>query len=342
MTQRRNLLALLVPGVIGVVGWFAASNLTAYTLDVVTSLLILLAAAQAWNILAGFTGQFSLGTSAFIGTGAYTTALVMDRWGLGPWSALLCSGVAGGVLAVVLAPALLRLRGDYFTIGSLAAALGVQALAVNLDLVGRSAGVDVPFDQVPVNVELFRIALVAAVLGALMSVWFARSALGLRLSAVGQDQDAAVGLGISVFRLRLLAFAVSGLLTGAAGAVLALQQIHVEPTGSLGVSWTISAVLMTIVGGIGTLVGPLVGAVVIYIGITKQFPDQPILALVIQGVALILVVRFAPRGLWPLAWDLVGRVLPRLRGKTRRERGLQVGEPGVEGASAEDDGVRSA
>ncbi|MEO7844410.1 MAG: branched-chain amino acid ABC transporter permease [Nocardioides sp.] len=310
MKQHRTLIVGAVPLVLGLVGWFAAANLTAYTLDVATSLLILLIAAQAFNILAGFTGQFSLGTSAFIGTGAYATALTLDHLDVGPWTALLAGAAAGGLLAVLLSPALLRLQGDYFTIGSLAAALGVQALATNLDLVGRSAGVDVPFASIPVNVDLFRVALIGAVTAAVISVWFARSPFGLRLSAVGQDQSAAVGLGIHVFSLRLVSFAVSGALTGVAGTVLALQQVHIEPSGSLGVSWTISVVLMTIVGGLGTLLGPVLGVCIIYLGVTKQFADQPITGLVVQGFILIAVVRFAPSGIWPLVRDAATRVRP--------------------------------
>lgn len=315
MIDRRTSLMLGVPITIALIGWFAAANLTAYTLDVATSLLILLIAAQAWNVLAGFTGQFSLGTSAFIGTGAYTTALTMNHLDVGPWTALLAGALTGALLAVLLSPALLRLRGDYFTIGSLAAALGVQAFATNFDLVGRSAGMDVPFDRVPINVDLFRLALMGAVAAGLVSIWFARSPFGLRLAAVGQDQDAAVGLGISVFRLRLTAFAVSGALTGVAGAVVALQQVHVEPTGSLGVAWTISVVLMTIVGGLGTLIGPLLGVCVIYLGVTKQFAEQPVTGLVVQGLILIAVVRFAPSGLWPLARDAALRIASRRGGR---------------------------
>lgn len=313
MIDRRTSLMLGVPVAVALVGWFAAANLTAYTLDVGTSLLILVIAAQAWNVLAGFTGQFSLGTSAFIGTGAYTTALTMNHLDVGPWTALLAGALTGALLAVLLSPALLRLRGDYFTIGSLAAALGVQAFITNFDLVGRSSGMDIPFDRVPINVDLFRLALMGAVVAGLVSIWFARSPYGLRLAAVGQDQDAAVGLGISVFRLRLTAFAVSGALTGVAGAVVALQQVHVEPTGSLGVAWTISVVLMTIVGGLGTLLGPLLGVCVIYLGVTKQFAEQPVTGLVVQGLILIAVVRFAPAGIWPLVRHATVGVVRRRR-----------------------------
>lgn len=336
---RTLLLPMLVPVLLVVLGWTFAGSIDPYQLDVATSLLILLAAAQAWNIMAGFTGQFSLGTSAFIGTGAYATVLAMTKWGMTSWTALLLSGVAGAVLAAFLAPALLRLRGDYFTIGTLAAALAVQAWAVNFDPVGRSSGIDVPFDKLPFPVDLFRIALVVAAVAAVVSIWFAGSRFGLQLSAVGQDQDAAVGLGLNVFRLRLVTFAVSGFLTGAAGAVLALQQVHVEPAGSLGISWTISVVLMTIVGGLGTRVGPLVGVVVIYLGVTKQFAEQPITGLVVQGLILILVVRFAPKGLWPLVAEPASTLISRWRSHDQSPTQVAAdrsGEPTAQPGTATD------
>lgn len=283
----------------------AAPNLARYTLDLGTTLLILMTAAQAWNLLAGFTGQFSLGVSAFIGTGAYAAALAMIHWGVGAPLAVLIGALGAAVLALVLAPALIRLRGDYFTIGSLGAALAVQAWAVNADLVGRSAGIDVPVDLLPDNVELFRLAVAAAAAAALATIWLAGSSVGLRMLAVGQDQDAAVGMGINVFWLRTWGLVVSSLLTGAAGAVVALQQVHIEPTGTLGITWTINVLLMTVIGGLGTLLGPIIGTALIYLGLTKQLSDQPILGLVIQGIILIVLVRYAPRGLWPTMADLL-------------------------------------
>jgi branched-chain amino acid transport system permease protein len=311
VSARRGTLAALVLAV--VLGALAAgaTNLARYTLDVGTTLLVLIAVAQAWNLLAGFSRQFSLGVSAFVGTGAYAATLVMIHLGSGPLTAVLCGAVASAVLAVCLSPALLRLRGDYLTIGTLAAALAVQAWAVNASSVGGSSGLNVPLEVIPDNVTLFRLAVLVVLACSLATLWFMSSSVGLRMSAVGQDPDAAVTLGVNVWRLRLLALVVSSALTGAAGSVVALQQVHVEPIGTLGLTWTIDAILMTVVGGAGTLVGPALGAVIIHLGLTRQLGENPVLGLVLEGLLLILVIRFVPRGIWPTVRDGVVRLVRR-------------------------------
>lgn len=289
----------------------AAGNLARYTIDLGVTLLIYLAMAQAWNLLAGYGGQFSLGVALFFGTGAYATAKLMTALATPAWLTVGLAAIAGGLMAVLLSPALLRLRGDYFTIGSLAATLAVQALVTNLEPLGKSSGLNVPFGGLPSNVGIFQLAVAVAAVATLVIVWTAHSRGGLQLLAVGQDQDAAIGLGVNVFKLRLIAFALSGMFTAAAGAILAMQQIHVEPVGAFSMNWTITVILMTIVGGIGTVVGPILGVVGIYLGLTQQLDAMPILGLVIQGLVLILVVKFAPQGLWPLIRQGISKVMPR-------------------------------
>ena len=274
--------------------------LSRYQLDIATTLLAFIALAQAWNILAGYSGQFSLGASAFVGSGAYASGLVQIHLGVGYVVALAVAAVAGGALAAVLAWPLLRLRGDYFTIGTLAAALAIQAWAFNWPFAGGSTGLSLPIDLVPEPVVVFRLACVVAgvVMGA--AYFVARSHFGLRLRAVRDHESAATGLGVSAFRHRLAALMISGVLTGLVGGLVAMQQVSFEPSGMLGISWTINALLMTIVGGLGTLMGPVVGAVVVYYLLTTLLAGYESLSIVIEGVLLVVIVRFAPRGLWPL------------------------------------------
>lgn len=287
----------------------AAPSLDRYSVDVLTTLLILITVAQAWNLLAGFAGQFSLGTAAFFGTGAYAVALVMIRLEVPPVLAVPAAAAASAVLSGLLAVPLLRLRGDYFAIGSLTAALALQALVVNLDWLGGSSGLDLPLVAVPAGVDLLYIALVIAAVTTAVCIVVRFSAFGLRLAAIRENADAAVGLGVSVTRHRLGALVLSGALTGAAGGVFALQQIHLEPGGTLGISWTIDAVLMTVIGGLGTIMGPILGAVLVDLLLTRQLGAQPVLGLVVEGVVLVAVVVVAPKGLWPTLADLCRRAI---------------------------------
>lgn len=278
----------------------ATSMFTTYQLDTFTTLLVFVALAQGWNILAGYGGQVSLGVSAFVGTGAYAAGLLEIHAGVGYPTAILGAVAAGGLLAALLAVPLLRLRGDYFSIGTLAAALALQAWAVNWDFAGGSTGLNLPDAGVPGTVETFQVACAVAAVAMITAHAVAHSGFGMRLKAVRDDEAAATGLGVSAYRHRLAALLISGLLSGLVGGVIALQQISFEPGGMLGIGWTVNALLMTIVGGIGTVLGPVVGAVTVYYLLTKQLEGYQTLSIVIEGLLLIAVVRFAPRGLWPL------------------------------------------
>lgn len=278
-----------------------ASSIDPYQRDVLTTLLLYIALAQSWNILSGFGGQISLGISGFVGTGAYVTGLLLLHTGLGYLETVAVSAVIGAVLAAILAFPLLRLRGDYFAIGSLAAALALQAVALNWHFTGGSTGLHLPIAAAPTPDVLLAIAIVVAALGVLAALVVQRSPFGLRLMSVRDNEPAAVGLGVSAFGHKASALIISGALSGLVGSLVALQQIAFEPGGAFTISWTLNALLMTVVGGIATVLGPVVGAVIIYYGLTKQLASYQTAGLVIEGALLIAVVRLAPQGLWPLA-----------------------------------------
>lgn len=295
----------LWPGVVAFAGLAliasqSAAVFTRYQLDIATTMLAFIALAQSWNILAGYGGQVSLGVSAFVGTGAYASALLELHVGVGYPGAMLAASVAGAMLALLLAIPLLRLRGDYFSIGTLAAALALQALAGNWTLTGGSTGLSLPGIGVPSQVEIFKLACLVAGIAMAGTYLVAYSSFGMRLKAVRDDEAAAVGLGVSAFRHRLGALLISGALSGLTGGLLAMQQVSFEPSGMLGLGWTIDALLMTIIGGLGTVFGPVLGAVTIYYLLTKRLESLQTISVIVEGALLLVIVRFAPRGLWPL------------------------------------------
>jgi branched-chain amino acid transport system permease protein len=323
---------IAVFALLALLGSQSTSQFTAYQLDIATTLLAFIALAQAWNILAGYGGQVSLGVSAFVGTGAYTAGLLELHAGVSYGVAILGSLAGGAILAAVLAIPLLRLRGDYFSIGTLAAALALQAWAINWSYAGGSTGLNLPAAGIPGPVEVFQLACAVAAVAMIAAYVVAHSSFGMRLKAVRDNEPAAVGLGVSVFRHRLGALVISGALSGLAGGLIALQQISFEPTGMLGLSWTINALLMTIVGGIGTVLGPVVGAIVVYYLLTKQLESYQTASVIIEGVLLIAIVRFAPRGLWTLLIAAVLR-LTRIRQRPTPEPARPVEAGSVEDAS---------
>ncbi|WP_128378982.1 branched-chain amino acid ABC transporter permease [Streptomyces cavernae] len=280
-------------------------------LDLGVTLLCYLAIAQAWNVLAGFGGLVSLGAAAFVAAGGYAAALLLVHTGLSWPLAVVAAPVAAMLLALLLSAALLRLRGDYFSIGTLAIAIALQALIRNWDWAGGASGVSLPVDSVPSGGNLFQLAVIVAALAMALTLHARHSDFGLRLAAIRDNEPAAAGLGVAVRRHQLAALLLSSAITGLAGAVVAFQFVVISPDGVAGVSWSLNAVLMAVVGGAGTVLGPLLGVVVVYYGLTRGLQNEQTLSLVIEGVLLILIVRFAPQGVWPMLCRVARRLLGR-------------------------------
>lgn len=320
----------LLSAVVVVIAFLAAggaSSLSRYDTQIAITLLAYFAIAQGWNILAGFGGEISLGVSAFVGTGAYTVGIVMLHTDLGWRLSLLVAVAAGTALALLLAVPLLRLRGHYFAIGTLAASLALQSWLINWDYAGGSAGINLPVLETPEGPTLYRTAVLVAALAMVVAVAVRHSGFGLRLMAVRDHEAAADALGVSAFRHRLGALVISSALTALAGGVIALQQSSFEPVGMVGVNWTINALLMVTVGGTATLLGPALGTVIVYYVLTKQLEQYPTLGLIIEGVLLVLIVRFAPQGVWPTVVSLCRWARARIRPTTRSSTAAGPGEP---------------
>lgn len=254
--------------------------------------------AQAWNVVGGFGGQFSLGHSVFVGTGAYGAAVLFLHTGLPLALVLPIAGLLSAAIAVLMGLVLFRLRGVYFSIGSLAVSLAAVAWMVNWNYTGANQGLNIPFTAIPGENTLYELALGGAALATLLAWAASRTNWGLRVQAVRDDEQAAVLAGIASGRLKLATLAASAFCTAIVGVVLALQQISINPVTMFGLTWTINMVVMTVVGGIGTVPGPLIGAVVIYYGIEQQFQSHAQVSTLITGVLVLLVIRFFPGGIW--------------------------------------------
>lgn len=265
--------------------------------NVATSLLLYVAGATAWNLIGGMGGQFSLAQSTFVGVGGYTTVMVMLTRGWSTIPALLAAGVAGATLAAVMGAVLFRLRGAYFTIGSLAFALAALSWMTVWSFTGATQGLSAPLALVPTPSATFTLAVLLAVAAIGAGVAIAHSRYGLRLMAVRDDEDVADSLGVAPFLTKLGALVVSGVLTSLVGAAFAMTTISIEPFSAFGVGWTISFVVMAIVGGLGTVWGPAIGAVVVYYGLTVQLQQFPTVSAIVSGLLIVVLITFLPDGL---------------------------------------------
>jgi branched-chain amino acid transport system permease protein len=205
---------------------------------------------------------------------------------------------------MLISAALLRLRGVYFAIATLAVALAAEAWMVTWEYAGASRGLNLPFSDLPGPLALYYLALGLTAAASLTAWWLTWSAFGLRLMAVRDDEAAARALGVNGTRIKVLVATLSGFFIGLTGAVVAFNQIALVPENLFDLRWATTMVVMALIGGAGTIGGPLVGAFVIYYLIEKQFESQPEASSLLAGLLVIAVIRFAPGGVWGTAMRL--------------------------------------
>ena len=285
--------ALPALAVIAAIGFPAVTH--SYGLQIAYRVFLYAILAQAWNLIAGYCGLVSLGSAAFIGIGSYCFLEVTNYSSVPPMLALAVSGLLAAAFAMLISPAVFRLRGLYFSIGTLALAEALRLLMVNLATFGGATGIFARI-SLPSQVQLYYLTLALAMMVTLLMRGLLRSHLSIAMRAIRDDEDVASEMGVMTFRIKLLAFAISAFLMGVAGALQVLKTGYSEPYGTFGLSWTIDIVMVTILGGMGTAAGPWLGAwVVVLLG--ELLSTYPEIHTAINGVILILVIRFAPRGI---------------------------------------------
>lgn len=283
---------------IGIIALLAVQGLLGrYQVSVLTTLLLYVCLVSAWNLLGGVAGQFSLAPSAFVGVGAYTTVMLLRGIQAPVWLALALAVVAGALFAAIVGLILFRLRGFYFTIGTLAVALAAMTWMTTWEFTGGTRGISAPLALVPDSGTLYVWAVAAAGIALVVSVLVIHSALGLRLRSVRDGEDIADSLGISPMSMKMVAMLLSGALTALGGGLFALQKASIEPFSAFSLDWSITIIVMAIIGGLGTVWGPVIGVVVIYYGITIQLQSLPAVSALLSGLILVLVIRFLPDGI---------------------------------------------
>jgi branched-chain amino acid transport system permease protein len=268
----------------------------AETLRVLFVTLLWTTASVAWNLLGGFGGQVSFGFAVFYGLGAYAAALAINQ-GAGPLLAIAAAAAVAALASALVGLPTFRLRGPYFAIATIGVSEAVRVVMSNLAVTGGASGYRVaergPFRQL----EHFYGALALAVLAVAVSMVVRRSRLGLALVAIREDEEAAADLGVNPFRAKLAAHALAAALTGAAGGLHARYAAFIHPQGEFSFATSVAILLMPIIGGVGTIWGPVVGAVVYGVIQEEVVASFPRLHLLIYGLLLMLIVLFQPAGI---------------------------------------------
>lgn len=269
--------------------------------------LIVAILAVGWNVLGGLAGQMSFGHAALFGTGAYATAVLQVRLGVNPWGAAflaiaVAALVGGGIGALVFR---YGLRGSYFALVTLAFAEVFRILASSFAFLGGGQGILVPYRagfanfQFTQRLETYGLVLLLVAAAMLITVLVKRSRFGAYLAAIRENEDAAKALGINVFRCKVLAMTLSGAISGAAGVAYLQTYLFVDSSVAFGPTMSIEALLGPIIGGVGTVWGPLVGTLLLHLlgeGAKRLVQNAPGLNLVLYGAVLLVILRFLPDG----------------------------------------------
>lgn len=294
MHARRWVVALVALGALAFVG-AAPRLLSAFMVQFVINLFMLAILAESWNIIGGFTGYASFGNVAFFGLGAYTTGILMTKVALPLPVALAGATVVPMLFAAAIGLPILRLKGHYFAIATLGVAETVREVVYNVELTGAGTGLVMPIARTPALFFYLMLAILVAV--TLVNGWLARSRFGYGLVAIREDEDAAAAMGIDTARYKTIAFAISGAFAGITGGVFAYWITFIDPDAVFRVIITIQMIIMAVFGGAGTVVGPLLGALVLA-SVSEVLSTQLVaLAELFNGLIVILVVLFMPKGL---------------------------------------------
>jgi len=264
--------------------------------------------AQAWNILGGFGGQFSFGHALFFGTGAYVQIMAQVHGGWNPWLALPVAMGMSALVAVLVGALSFRygLRGSYFALVTLAFAEVFRIVATSVPFTGAGVGLMLPLRESAAHMQFgSRAGFVWLMLGLvtialLVTAWLRHSRFGACLQAVRDNEDAARAVGVNPFQVKLVATVLSAALMGAAGAFYLQVYQYIDPGIAYGPHTSVEALVGAIVGGMGTLWGPVLGALSLHIlaDLTRNlFGQLPGINMVIYGSVLVLIVMFLPRGI---------------------------------------------
>ncbi|MFH0917286.1 MAG: branched-chain amino acid ABC transporter permease [bacterium] len=263
--------------------------------------LTLLALAQMWNLLAGYAGLVSVGQQAFVGIGAYSLWVFSERIGLNPFFCVPIAGIVAALFAVPTAGLAFRLRGGYFAVGTWVIAEVYRLLVTQIRWLGGGSGVSMnSVTQVSRGTReavVFWLALAVAVGSIALVYMLLRSRRGLALTAIRDDETGARGLGVNVFREKLWVYVIAAFGTGVTGAVIYLNLLRVQPEAGFGLNWSALMIFAVVIGGLGTIEGPIIGAV-IFFALQQFLADYGSWYLILIGALAALVVVFARRGLW--------------------------------------------
>lgn len=288
--------------------------------------------SQAWNILSGYSGQFSFGHAAFFGTGAYASTILLTEYGVSPWIGMFVGAFVSALIGWFIGYLSFRykLRGAYFALSTLAFAEILRIAVQNSDFFKKTMGVMIPLKP---NPWMFQFQSATAYYYTILvfagfSIWLvyriSRSRLGFNLVAIRENEEAAQSLGVNIYKNKMIAMGLSAGLTALGGSFYAQYILFIDPSTTFGTEVSISILLPAIIGGAGTVWGPLVGSLIsIPLGelTSTFFGDFMGVHLMVYGLILVIVILFLPEGVAGWFQDRIRKKEANMNNEILKERG---------------------
>src|SRR5215471_15205135 len=276
------------------------------TMRLVSEMAYYVALAQLWNLLAGYAGLVSVGQQAYVGVGGYTLFYLTGALDVNVYVALLLAGPFAGLLSIPVSVAVFRLRGAYFAVGTWVVSEVFALVASLIPVLGGGSGLsltpdimrDIAPDRAGRDMILYLMSLAIAVLVFAVVYLLLRSRHGLALTAIRDSEPASASLGVNTFRTKFTAYVVTAACTGLVGGLIFLQKLRISPEAGFSINdWTVVVIFMVVIGGIGTIEGPLIG-MLIFIVLRELLADYGSYYLILMGAMAIVIMLKAPLGIW--------------------------------------------
>jgi branched-chain amino acid transport system permease protein len=294
------------------VPWWGDAGLMRWAVEVMCFLVL----AQMWNLLAGYGGLVSVGQQAFVGLGGYGLFIFAQHAGFNPFWSVPLGGIVAALVAALTAKVVFRLRGGYFAVGTWVVAEVIRIIMSNVSLLGGGSGQSLTImARIPRELRentTYWIACALLIGASLVINLLLRSRFGLALTAVRDSETAAESQGIDVAGLKFQVYVLSAFGTGLVGALYYLNTLRISPTSAFDLNWVVAAIFIVVIGGIGTLEGPIIGATVFF-GLRWLLADYGSWYWIVMGAVAVGVMIVAPKGIWGLIQQRTGIELLPLR-----------------------------
>ena len=325
LSKKKSIISWALIALICIVVFIAPSYMSKYEMNILITILSTAYLAQCWNLMSGFTGQFSFGHAAFYGLGAYTSSLLYVDFGISPWIGIIMGMLVAGVVAAIIGflSFYYNLKGDYFALATLAFAEILRAIFKNTKGLKAAAGVSITYNK---DVSLMQFAGKSGYLYMIFIMLFIitvgiyflkKTKTGLYFVAIRENEDAAKALGINGFKYKMMGLIASAMLTALAGTFYAQYYLYIDPTIVFGSTVSTNAITPCIIGGVGTVFGPILGAFIIQpISIlTNAYLSKFIgLNMIVYGLILCLVIIIMPNGVLGLGKKVKVKIFAKKNG----------------------------